>query len=70
MQVTAFATPSDPDWRWRIVNYAGDVVEESRGTYRTIRDAVAEGSRRLKEMDVSDTSQRGNPYRPTWRLRG
>jgi hypothetical protein len=67
MQVTAFATPRSPDWRWRIVNYAGEVVEESHVTFPTIRDAVAEGSRRLKEMDAVDTSVRANPYRPTWR---
>ena len=67
MQVTAFATPRSPDWRWRIVNYAGEVVEESHRTFPTIRDAVAEGARRLKEMDAVDTSVRANPYRPTWR---
>ena len=30
MQVTAFLTPQEPDWRWRIVNYAGETIEESR----------------------------------------
>src|SRR3989442_1222645 len=29
MQVVAFSNPSQPDWRWRIVNYAGEMVEES-----------------------------------------
>lgn len=65
MQVTAFATATDPDWHWRIVNYAGEVVEESHVTYPTIRGAVAEGTLRLQEMDAVDTSVRWNPYRPT-----
>ena len=28
MQVTAFSTPTSPEWRWRICNYAGEMVEE------------------------------------------
>ena len=36
MQVVAFSTPQDPLWRWRIVNYAGELVEESRDSFRTI----------------------------------
>ena len=70
MQVTAFATPRDPDWRWRIVNYAGEMVEESRVTFPTIRDAITEGARRLRDMNATDTSVRANPYRPTWHARG
>jgi hypothetical protein len=30
MHVPAFATLAEPDWRWRIVNYAGEVIEESQ----------------------------------------
>ena len=56
MQVTAFSTPSSPAWRWRIVNYAGDVIEESRDTYQTIATAVANGTRRLQEMGAPDRS--------------
>lgn len=70
MQVTAFATPRHPDWRWRIVNYAGDIVEESSATFPTIHAAVTEGSRRLRAMDAVDTSVRVNPYRSTGHLRG
>src|SRR5262249_13227091 len=40
MQVIAFSTPSYPDWRWRIVNYAGEVVEESHETFPSIALAV------------------------------
>lgn len=56
MQVTAFSTPSAPTWRWRIVSYAGDVIEESRETFDTIATAVASGTRRLREIDVPDRS--------------
>src|SRR5438034_31318 len=47
MQVVAFSTPMNPHWRWRIVNYAGEVVEESNETFPTIASAVAQGTKRL-----------------------
>jgi len=56
MQVTAFNSPSRPDWRWRIVNYAGETIEESRDTFPSISDAVARGTKRLVEMNVVDRS--------------
>ena len=34
MQVVAFSTPTDPSWRWRIVNYAGEVIAESASDSR------------------------------------
>ena len=67
MQVIAFSTPSYPDWRWRIVNYAGEMVEESRETYPSIAVAVAEGNRRLREVDSNDLSVRPSPYRRSYR---
>ena len=69
MQVIAFATPTRPEWRWRIVNYAGDMVEESHGSFATIGIALAVGTRRLDEMNIQDVSVRGNPYRSTSHLR-
>ena len=54
MQVVAFSTPQDPLWRWRIVNYAGELVEESRESFRTIAGALEQGSKRLRVMDVVD----------------
>ena len=50
MQVLAFSTPSRPDWRWRIVNYDGHMIEESYVTFPSIQVAVSEGSRRLTEL--------------------
>jgi hypothetical protein len=56
MQVTAFSTPSRPDWRWRIVNYAGEVIEESQAAFRTIAAAIAEGTKRLAQLNITDHS--------------
>jgi hypothetical protein len=56
MQVTAFSTPERPDWRWRIVNYAGEVLEESHTAFRTIPAAIAEGTKRMAEMNITDRS--------------
>lgn len=50
MQVTAVKTRWGPAWRWRIVNDAGAMVEESRETFPTIAAAVASGAARLQAM--------------------
>jgi hypothetical protein len=55
VQVTAFSTPMVPEWRWRIVNHAGETIEESRDTYATISAAVASGTRRLVRLNIVDT---------------
>lgn len=57
MQVTAISVPESPGWRWRITNYACEVLEESPGTFPTIGAAVAEGTKRLRAMNVVDTSK-------------
>lgn len=69
MQVIAFSTPARPEWRWRIVNYAGEMIEESDGTFPTIATALAEGATRLQKMNATDVSVRANPYRATSYLR-
>jgi hypothetical protein len=70
MQVTAFSTPMDPNWRWRIVNYAGETLEESRETFPTIASAVAHGTKRLMEMNIVDRSVAVRSHRSTSHLRG
>ena len=50
MQVTAFSTPKKPDWRWRIVNYAGETIQESRETFPTIAAAVARGTQYMSRL--------------------
>jgi len=69
MQVAAFNTPKDSSWRWRIVNYAGDVVAESREVFPSIGAAVAHGAKRLAAMNVVDRSQPVNWRRSTSHLR-
>jgi hypothetical protein len=70
MQVVAFSTPSRPEWRWRIVSYAGDMVEESHETFSSIGTAVAEGTRRMNELGVQDLSARSYTFlRSTSHLR-
>jgi hypothetical protein len=70
VHVMALSTPSRPGWRWRIVNYAGELVEESRDVFGTIAIAVAEGTRRLEQMNTVDRSEPPRPYRSTSHLRG
>jgi len=65
MQVAAFSTPRSPNWRWRIVNYAGEIIEESNETFLTIASAVAQGTKRLLQMHVIDRSLTSSPYRWT-----
>jgi hypothetical protein len=69
MQVTAFSTPASPDWRWRIVDYAGQIVEESSQSYPSIAVAVGFGKRRLEELNIRDVSVNGSSYRSTSHLR-
>jgi hypothetical protein len=69
MQVAAFSIPGRPGWRWRLVNYSGEMVEESRESFPTIGTAVADGKERLVRMDVVDRSKPLSAYRPTPHLR-
>lgn len=52
MQVVAISTPRSTGWQWRIVTYTGEVIEESQRRFPTIGRAVAEGQRRLRELDL------------------
>jgi hypothetical protein len=68
MQVGAFSTPGEPDWRWRIVNYAGETVDESNESFATIALAMASGRKRLLKMGT-DRSIPRPPYRSSFHLR-
>ena len=69
MQVGAFSTPGKPHWRWRIVNYAGETIEESPASFATIALAMADGRKRLGQLDADRSVPRG-PYRSTFHSRG
>jgi hypothetical protein len=69
MRVAAFSTSKDTDWRWRIVNYAGETIAESRGRFPSIGAAVAHGEKRLAAMSVIDRSEPVNWRWSTSRLR-
>jgi hypothetical protein len=70
MQVTAVTTPGQPDWRWRIVNNAGEIVEESREGFPSMAVAIAEGRKRLEGMNAVDLSERPRRTRSKLRMRG
>lgn len=70
MVVTAFNTPKDTAWRWRIVNTAGETIAESQEGFRSIAAAVAQGVKTLTAMNVVDTSRPVNWRRSTAHLRG
>ena len=70
MQVAAFSIPGRPGWRWRLVNYSGVMVEESRETFPTIGTAVADGKEQLARMDIVDRSKPLSAHRGTPYLRG
>jgi hypothetical protein len=57
MQVTAFSTAARPEWRWRICDYGGEIVEESHDHFLTIAAAVAQGAERLAHMNTVDRAR-------------
>jgi hypothetical protein len=65
MHVAAFSSPLSPDWRWRIVSYEGEMVAESHQTFPTIAAAVASGTQRLIEMNVTDRAELARAFRWT-----
>ena len=67
MQVIAFSTPTCPDWRWRIVNYAGEVIEESQSTFRTIATGGATSAPTLSSTRGSGSPRRTARRRPATR---
>jgi hypothetical protein len=67
MQVIAICSPSRPDWRWRIVDYLGQSVEESDLIFASIEGAVAAGKERLDAMALRDTPMPARaPLRTRW----
>jgi hypothetical protein len=54
MNVLAFTGAAAHAWRWRIVDYNRQVVEESSATFSTIAEAMAAGAERLEEHTERD----------------
>jgi hypothetical protein len=55
MQVVAISSPRNPEWHWRIMNYGGEIIEESQRGFPSIAAAVAAGKERLTSLDALDT---------------
>jgi hypothetical protein len=66
VNVVAFSTPHDKDWRWRIVDYGGETVEESSTSFSTIALATAAGTER---MQLRRDRDRPPPARAPWHRR-
>ena len=54
MNVVAISTPSSVSWRWRIIDYSGQMVEESDGTFGSIESAITHGVERMRARDEQD----------------
>ena len=65
MNVLAVSTPGHPNWRWRIVGYYGEMVEESSASFPTIAQAVAEGRERLQRHTDRDAPIVRRPWART-----
>jgi hypothetical protein len=65
MNVLAVSAPGHPNWRWRIVGYYGEMVEESSASFPTIAEAVAEGRERLQRHTDRDAPIVRRPWART-----
>jgi hypothetical protein len=66
VNVFAFSTPRAPDWRWRIVDAGGVILEESSTTFESIADAIVAGRERLQ---IHLDRERPAPARVPWHRR-
>ena len=66
MNVFAFSTPRNADWRWRIVDLQGEVLEESPITFSTMGLALAAGTERL---EIRRDRDRPPPAQVPWHRR-
>jgi hypothetical protein len=62
VQVSAVLTPGQPDWRWRIINNAGEIVEESHEGFPSMAVVIAEGKKRLEAMNAVDPVDRSKRH--------
>jgi hypothetical protein len=48
MNVFAFSTPRSAEWRWRLVDHDGAMLEESSSRFPTMQEALAAGTEQLQ----------------------
>ena len=66
MNVFAFSTPRTADWRWRIVDFQGQTVEESLTWFPTLAEALAAGA---KQLQLRCDRDRSSPAQVPWHRR-
>ena len=54
MTVVAVSIPSQVGWRWRIVDYNGETIQESDAVFSTMGRGLAEGRERLGHLPERD----------------
>jgi hypothetical protein len=54
MNVFAFSTARVTEWRWRIVDLQGEMLEESSARFPTITAALAAGTEQLHVLRERD----------------
>jgi hypothetical protein len=67
MNVVAISTPSSVGWRWRIVDYSGQIVEESDRIFGSIQSAITDGVERMRARDERNAANTASA--PLWRRR-
>jgi hypothetical protein len=58
------------EWRWRICDYGGEIIEESHDHFPTIAAAVAQGAERLAHMNAVDRARAARGDSTTMRAAG
>ena len=58
------------EWRWRICDYGGEIIEESPDRFLTIAAAVAQGAERLEHMNAVDRARAARGDSTTMRAAG
>jgi hypothetical protein len=62
MHVVAISSPAHPEWRFRIIDYTGVILEESRERFATLSAAVAAGAEWLVRASATDRVDAFGPH--------
>jgi hypothetical protein len=66
MNVFAFSTARAAEWRWRIVDFQGEMLEESSARFPTMAEALAAGT---EQLQIRRDRDRQAPARAPWHRR-